>query len=151
MKVASKRRGTGLVDAIVTLFLLGVAGAVFSAIFPTGLKASRQAQEYKVAASIAQRKMEQIRAMPYESLTSVNLRASGTVDPDDTESPYSFTEVDSVAGQLTVGTGSISIYQEDADTKRVRVTMNWEGPPGSADRSITLTTLCADKRPRRVN
>ena len=36
LKTFSSQRGAGLVDAVITLFLLGVAGAVFSAMFPTG-------------------------------------------------------------------------------------------------------------------
>ncbi len=151
MKIVSSRRGAGLLDAIITLFLLGVAGAVFSAMFPTGIKASRQAHQYKVAASIAQRKMEQIRAMPYESITFVGLTAGGIVDQDEDDSPYSFTSVDSVADQLTSGTGSLRVSQLTGDMKWVRVSLSWEGPLGSPDRTITLTTLCADRRTRRVN
>jgi len=151
LKIVSSQRGVGLVDAIITLFLLGIAGAVFSAMYPTGIKASRQAHQYKVAASIAQRKMEQVRAMPYESITPVGLMAGSIIDQDDDDSPYSFTSVDGVADQLVSGTGSLSVSELSSGVKWVRVSVSWDGPPGSPDRTITLTTLCADKRPRRVN
>ena len=151
LRIIRSRRGVGLVDAMVTLFLLAAAGAVFAAMFPTGFAASRQAHERKVAASIAQRKMEQVRAMGFESLTCPLLQSAGVIDADDTTSPYSFTSVDSIAVRFASGTGELSVEDVSSDIKRVQATVTWEGPPGSADRRVRLTTLLTDKRARQLN
>ncbi len=138
-------------DALVTLFLLAAAGAVFSAMFPAGFTASRQAHQSKIATAIASRKMEQLRAMDYESLTQPILQANDIIDPGDTASPYSFTSVDSVAASLTSGAGELTIEDVSSDIKRVKVTVTWEGATSSEDRSVRLTSLIADKRTRRLN
>ena len=153
LTVIRSRRGAGLVDAIVTLFLLAAAGSVFAAMFPTGFAASRQAHESKLATAIAARKMEQVRAMDYESLTPPLLEADDVIDPGDTVSPYSFTSVDSeiIAATLTSGTGELSVEDVSSDIKRVRVTVTWQGPTGSPDRSVRLTTLIADRRTKRLD
>jgi hypothetical protein len=150
MSVIVRRRGAGLVDLIVAIFLLGTTGAIFSAAFPTGITASRQAQDYKIATAIVQRKSEQLRTMSYESLTQPLLTAAGTIDSSDVSSPYSFTSVDNVASQLTSGTGSLEIEDVSSDVKRVRITVTWLGQ-SQDQRSLQATTLFADKRPRAVD
>ena len=151
MRVIGSRRGVVLVDVIITLFLLAIVGAVFSATFPAAITASRQARDYKIATAIAQRKMEQLRAMNYESLTQPHLSSAGAIDPDDVTSPYSFTSVESVGGQLAGGTGEATVEDETSDIKRVQVTVKWEGPAGAGTREVELTTLFADRRTRKLN
>lgn len=136
---------------MVTLLILSTAGVVFAAAFPMAFSCSRQAQERKIATAIAQRKLEQIRASNYESLTPVLLRDAGTIDSSATSSPYSFTSVDGVADQLTAGTGELTLEDIADSLRRVRVTVAWQGQPGKPDRTIQLTCLVADKRTRRVN
>lgn len=151
LKLHRSRQGFGLIDIVIALFLLGMAGLMFAAALPSGFRCSQQAQQNKTAAAIAQRKMEQIRAMNYESLTQPLLCAAGVIDADSTSSPYSFTSVDNLGSQLTSGTGSIAITDADSDIKLVKITVRWAGASSSGSRSLCLTTLISDKRPRRVN
>ena len=148
MRVLRSRRGAGLIDALVTIMILGITGVVFSTTFPASFTCSGQAQEYKIATAIAQRKMEQLRGMEYESLSQPLLLAAGLIDTDPTSSPYSFTSVDSLADQLPRGSGSLSITDITADQRRVVVTLNWLAKTGQ-DRSIHLTTLFVDRRTRQ--
>lgn len=150
MQVIRSKRGTGLVDVILTLFLLGVVGAIFSATFPIGITCSRQAQDYKTATALAQRKMEQLRAKDYQSLTQP-LMAGSIIDADSETSPYSFTSIDNIADQLSAGTGEIEIEDVASDTKSVRVIVRWRGSAAPTARIVQLTTLIVDKRTRRVN
>lgn len=149
MLVINNKRGAGIVDAIVTLFLLGVVGAIFTAVFPVSISCSRQAQEYKTATTIAQRKMEQLRAINYESITQP-LMAGRIIDSDSTTSPYSFTSIDSIADQLPSGTGKIDV-DEVGDIKYITVTVRWQGPSTPSTRNVQLTTLIVDRRTRQVN
>lgn len=151
MPIKNSRRGAGLIDLMIMLFLLTTAGILFSTAFPTAFATSAQSQSRKLATAVAQRKMEQLRAMNYESLTQPLLLSAGVIDSSPGSSPYSFTTVDSLAGQFTAGTGTLEITDVSADVKRVRVTLSWQGMRNSGRRSIQLTTLFADRRTRRVN
>lgn len=139
--------GFGLADAIASIMLLAIVGAVFAALFPSSFNCSAQAREYKLAAAIAQRKMEQLRAMEYESLTQPVLRAGGVIDESPTTSPFSFTVVDSVSEQLPGGTGTITISDTASDRKLVRVRVQWTARNGRT-RSVQLSTIFADRRAR---
>ena len=148
MQLLRSRRGAGLVDVIVAVFILGITGLVFSATFPASFSCARQANEYKIATAIAQKKMEQLRSMEYESISQPLLLAAGAIDDSPSVSPYSFTMVDNVATQLTQGEGSLSVTDEPpGDMRRIRVTVSWTARNGQ-DRSVELSTLVVDKRPR---
>ena len=144
------RRGFGMVDAIVGLFLLAVAGVLFTAAFPIGFSATRQAGETKQAVTIAQLKLEQVKGLGYESLSYTNLRSSNppTIDDDPQESPYEFTSVDNLTSSLGSAVGTMSIADDTSSVKRVTVVIRWQGANGIA-RSVTLNTFIADKRPWR--
>jgi type II secretory pathway pseudopilin PulG len=135
---------------MLTVFVLGIIGTIFSATLPTAVKSSGQAQHYKIATAIAQRKMEQLRAMDYESLNAVHLTAAGVVDPDCASSPYTFTQIDNLAASLPGGTGTVTVEDVEADVKQVQVSITWTGVSSTRSRSINLTALFADRRVRRV-
>lgn len=157
----ANRRGVGMVDVILTIFLFGMAAVVFTATFPSGIAISRQCGEQKVALAIAQKKMEQAQDLGYESLTYSNLRADNAIDATPTSSVYSFASVDSLANYLpgaTVGSpitlkGELQIDDDATNRiKYVKVTVSWLSPITKEDgtpflRSVSLETLVADKRP----
>ncbi len=146
----TSRRGFGLVDAIAGIMLLAIVGAVFAALFPTSFGCSAQAREYRIAALLAQRKMEQLRALEYESLTRPLLRAGAIIDASPTISPYSFTETDNVAEQLPQGIGTLTINDTAEDRRSVTVTVSWRSRNGKR-REVRLTSLFADRRTRTAN
>ena len=148
MSILRSRRGAGLVDVIATVLILGTTGAIFATVFPASFACSSQAQEYKLAAAIAQRKMEQLRGIEFESLTQPLLLAAGVIDGNPTTAPYSFTSVDSLSGQLRGATGNLSVIDVGTDRRRVTVTLSWRAKTGQ-DRTIQLTSLFADRRPRK--
>lgn len=150
MRLVGSRRGAGLVDVMLTLFLLGVAGMIFAASFPVCFRATRQAQEYKLAAAISQKKMEQLRAMNYESLTSSHLQSASVVDSTSVSSPYSFTAIDGVGTALPLGTGEITIEDVGSDTRKVTVSMSWKGP-GEVTRTMETVSLFVDRRTRKIS
>jgi len=148
VKIVRSRRGAGLVDVIVTVMILAATGTIFATVFPASLACSSNAQEYKLATAIAQRKIEQLRTMEYESLTQPLLLAAGVIDNFPTSSPYSFTSVDGVGNLLRQGVGTLSIAEAAADQRLVSVTVSWQAKTGQA-RTVQLTTLFADRRPRQ--
>lgn len=142
------QNGIGMIDAIMGLFLLGVIGILFTAAFPAGFSAARQAQETKQAVGRAQQKIEQIRGMGYESLSYANLRTANAIDEEPQSSPYEFTSVDNLTASLNSAVGTLTISDDTSNVKRVVVVIRWQGSTGLA-RSVTINTLIADKRPWR--
>lgn len=161
MLVPRSRHGAMLIDVMITLMLMSITAIIFASAFPAGFRASSQASGYKLATAIAQRKMEQLRAMKYESLTQPLLISAGIIDSDSSSSPYSFTAIDKVdvktqtdstlhAG-LPSGAGVLAITDILSDTKKVTVTVSWRDSSTNASRSVQLVTLFVDKRTRRAN
>ncbi len=148
MKMMRSRRGAGLIDVIATVSILATTGIIFATAFPAAFSCSRQASDYKIATTIAQEKLEELRAMEFESLTQPILFAAQVIDPTPTTSPYSFTGIENVDGRLHQGEGILEIRQKTAEMLEIRVTVSWEGK-SSQERSVALTTLFADRRSRR--
>ncbi|HOK54820.1 MAG TPA: hypothetical protein PKV43_10170 [Armatimonadota bacterium] len=140
------RHGVGLVDAMISVFLLTLAGILFGAAFPIGFSAARQARETKLAVGFAQQKLEQVKALGYESLSYENLKVY-TIDETPSTSPYSFTSVDNLTSSLgESATGELTIADYAAGVKRAEVVITWQGIKGQ-NRTVTMETLIADKRP----
>lgn len=143
------RRGVSLVDAMITIALVLVAGTIFGAAFPSSFSSIRQSSDNATATAIAQQKFEQIRALGYESINYAIMSAANPpmIDADVVSSPYSFTTVDNIASQLPQGTGTITITDESATVKRIVITVKYVGPNG-INREVVLSTFVADKRPK---
>ena len=141
------QRGTTLLDAMLALFLMSMAAVIFTACFPSGISALRQGGETRRAVEITRRKLEQVRNLPFESLTYDNLRIRGAVDTSPTTSPYSFTSVDSLSESLAGATGTMTITSVTGTqyVKQIQVTVNWE-IDGTAH-TVSLKTYVSDKRP----
>ncbi len=137
------RRGTTLIDVMVGLVLLTVAGLVYSATFPAGFRAVRQGGESKKAVAIAQAKIEQVKLLGYENLNYETMQSQGVIDSASATSPFVFTSVESLTTQLPNPTGTLAISDYSVTTKLVVVTVNWRSD--SITRSVTLRTLVADK------
>jgi type II secretory pathway pseudopilin PulG len=132
----------GLVDVMITLLLVMMAGLIFTATFPSGFNAVRQARETKKAVAIAQRKLEQVQALGYENLSYDNLRRDYVIDAEPSESSYSFTSMDDLDSSLASPEGKLSITEDTSGVKTAVVTIEWN----NRGRKIELRTLVADKR-----
>lgn len=144
------QRGIGMVDAMVALLLLAIAGVLFTVTFPPGFSAVRQARESERAVVITQQKLEQVRSLGYESLSYPNLRSGSVpvVDETPTEPPYSFTETNNLASFFSGAASTLDITDYSAHTKRVVATITWKSSSG-VTHTVTTQTLITDKRPWR--
>ena len=147
MRRLRSRRGVGLVDAMICILILEMAGLIFGAVYPSSFASIRQSGDNAKATAIAQRKLEQVRSLKYESITYGIMRGASMIDvDDDTFSPYAFTAIDTVAAELGAGgTGTLAVTDESATIKRIVVTISYQGP-NSMTRQVVLTTLVSDKR-----
>jgi len=139
------RQGSGMVDAMVALMLLALAGLFFSATFPSAFKAIRQGGETKKAVELAQMKIEQVKTLNYESIGYTNLVAANLIDAEQSTSPYSFTSVDNLTSSLASATGTLTVTDNGSGTKHITVVVGWDS--GGVNHNVTLNTYVADKRP----
>lgn len=149
LRFLRNRRGVGLVDVMVTVAVACIAGAIFGTAFPSGISTIRQSGDNAIATSIAQKKFEQLRALGYESINYTIMRQANPpiIDEGDGSLPYTFTGIDSLAGQLPGATGTINVTDESATVKRIVITVNYSGP-NNRTRNVVLRTLISDQRPK---
>lgn len=118
-----KRRGFGLVEVIVSIFIIGVMLILLQAVIRSGTLV-RNSKNQGIALAIARNKIENLRLSGYSSLPS----GGSFYDP----------LLDSLP-RLATTTLSISAY--NAKTKRVSISVIWLDNGSSASSTISLSTL----------
>ncbi|MBI2443928.1 MAG: hypothetical protein HYV42_01640 [Candidatus Magasanikbacteria bacterium] len=114
--------GLTLIEVVITLMVIS---AVFI-IFQTSLNViflNRRVNHQELALRLVNTKMEQIRALAYETLPP----AGSFSDP--------------LLSSLPSATATLTISDYDSATKQVTATVTWQEAAGNAPRSITMTTL----------
>lgn len=142
MKQQKFRRGLSLVEVLVTATILVVAVLTATAMFSTASSLRDYSGAYSHAGTILQRKLEQVRRLPYSQLTYTGLLNAGVIDPGD--SPYSFTTVDSLTSELSNADGRIVLSNGGRETARADVILTWDGLRGNR-RRVTATTFVSSR------
>lgn len=122
----NKLRGFSLIEVTVSIFIMGVILFLLQAILQSGAL-TRMSKHQSVALSIAQNKIESLRAGGYATLPS-----SGTFS-------------DSLINELPVAattTLTVSVY--NAETKQVSVNVVWRDPGSTASSTVSLSTLITE-------
>jgi type II secretory pathway pseudopilin PulG len=120
-------RGLSLVSVIVALALLGLVAAVFSSAFDLALRSASVVGRTSQALSIAQHKIDQMRAVGYGRLTYTELVTAGIIDGTPATSPYNFVLADDLDTYLPAPVGTISITTPESDLACVTVHIAWSG------------------------
>ncbi len=142
MPIGAKRRRSGLtlMEVMVSLFVFSLLIVVFSSSLIVGKSAAKINGEYAQAISLAQHKIDQLRAIEYGRLTYSELSEGGFVDYSPNKSPYSFASVDNVASYLPgaslgsppTATLKIENHPSDSRMKKITVTITWRSSPRRA-------------------
>ena len=145
------RRGVTLVEIIAGVFILALSILTASALLPAIAQLRTNSGDYTRAATLLQRKMEQIRNLEAAQITASGLRTAGIIDTTNTSTAantYSFTTVDGLASEFREGAGTIQLTNTGTDLVRIDVTLTWRGLKGKAER-IDGTTFVASLEPWR--
>jgi prepilin-type N-terminal cleavage/methylation domain-containing protein len=138
------RPGLTLIEVMIAVLILSFAVAVFAPLYPISMRMRSKAENITRATTLAQQKIEQVRALPYTSLTYSLLQSNSVIDASPNSSPYSFTSVDGVASKLPQATGTLTVSTPATDLKQVDVTVTWGGLVQNGN-SVTASTLIANK------
>lgn len=146
------RSGMTFIEVMIAVMVFSFAITVFASLFPLAMRMRSKSENVSQATMIAQQKIEQIRALPYTSLTYTSLRGANVIDASPNTSPFSFTSVDNLAGKLPEPTSSLTVSNVGSgsyttDLKQISVTVSWGGIVTNGN-SVTVTTQIANKEAR---
>lgn len=128
------RSGFTLVEVAISLFVFACIAIIFAGSVVLAEKTSHVNGEYAQAISLAQHKIEQLRAIGFGRLNYTEMDDPGNIiDPTPTSSPYSFEQVDEVSKYLPSSTAQLSISYDSESIARVTVTITWK--PNNENRS----------------
>lgn len=140
--MARNVRGFTFFESLIAVLLIGLTVAAFATVFQTTAKAEAMAGTYQRAVSLAQHKIDQLRAIGYGRLDASNLDAAGIIDHPVVSNPYSFTNVDNLSQLHPLAGGTIAISDLTYNVKQVVVTVGWNtGSPQRKDGDVTLSAF----------
>jgi type II secretory pathway pseudopilin PulG len=138
------RPGLSLIEVMIAVLVLSFTVAAFGALYPMSMRLRTKSENVSQATLLAHQKIEQVRALPYASLTFTALRAANVIDASPTSSPYSFTSVDNLTSTLPEATGTLTLSTPATDLRKIDVTVSWGGVVQNGN-SVTVSTLIANK------
>ncbi len=139
----NRARGFTLIEVMIALFVFALVTVIFASSLILAKQSSKMNGQYAQAISLAQHKIDQLRAVGYGRLVYAELDdPENIIDSTPTSSPYHFEHVDDIASYLSNATATIKI--EDAGSsysssrvKLVTVTITWKASPTRT----TMSTL----------
>lgn len=146
------RSGMTLIEVMIAVMVFSFAITVFASLYPLAMRMRSKSENVSQATMIAQKKIEQVRALPYTSLTYTSLQGANIIDASPNSSPYSFTTIDNLASKLPEPTGTLAVSDagsgaNTADLKQITVTVSWGGVVTNGN-SVSFTTQIANKEVR---
>lgn len=129
MHTLKSQRGIGLIEIVVAMliFAIGIAAALRT--LPDSNRATSRARNITIATNLAQQQIERLAGSPF---TSADLSAGAHADPGNPLERH-FTRNWTVADNAPL-----------SGMKRVTVTVSFNS--GSADSTVTMTTLLTSRR-----
>lgn len=134
-------RGFTLVEVMIALFIFSLLMVMFTSSLLVAKSASTMNGQYAQAISLAQHKMDQLRAVGYGGLTYSELSALGIIDAAPTTTPYSFVSAsndDQVPNYIphpVKATVDIQAYGPDPRVKVITITIVWKSNAKRANNS----------------
>ncbi len=120
-RLAGNQKGFGLIEVIVTLFLITVTLLLFQAT-ANSIILNKYSRYREIALRIADQKLQDLRTTPYAELPSTGSFA----DPQ--------------LSSLPNGQAAITVADLNTRLKDVTVTVTWNNPNGSGTQRIRLQT-----------
>ena len=131
MKQKAKRKGFTLIDVIIAIALVGIATLAVGLIYP-GLRLSELSREQIIANSVAQKKMEELKAVQFDSLvleSGVPFADAELIKLKNSSASYTVSEYD-INGDLS----------GDDDVRLITVTVIWQNLYGLKNYTLTSTS-----------
>jgi prepilin-type N-terminal cleavage/methylation domain-containing protein len=138
-----RRRGFTLIEVMAATLVLGMTVLTTLGMFSSSAIMRERSGGYSRAASIAQRKLEEIRNLSASKINYAGLLAADIIDTGSTQ-PYSFTQEEQLGQEFPGGTGTIQITDAGTDLVRVDLTIRWNATRNKQF-ELSASTLVASK------
>ncbi|MCE5315253.1 MAG: prepilin-type N-terminal cleavage/methylation domain-containing protein [Armatimonadota bacterium] len=149
-----RQRGFTLIEVAASLLAFSVVVITFASTMVMAYKTAHVNGQHAQALSLCQHKMDQMRAMGMGRIIVYDeLSDAQVIDATSTTSPYSFTDIDSVADYLPDPETSLTITSpcDDSDgvsndgLAMVEITITWRAKAGDGKRSsVTIQGIVAN-------
>jgi len=121
-KNSQKQNGFSIIEALVAIFIVGVILVIYAA-SSNLLLLNNNARHLELAQRVAILEMEDLRAMPFNTLP-----ASGSFS-------------NSLLASLPHGSGQITLTDINSSSKQIVVTVSWQEPSAKTTHSASFTML----------
>jgi Tfp pilus assembly protein PilV len=119
---SKSKSGFSLVEVLVTIFFVGLILVLYQTAL-SKMHLIRYVKNEQIALQVANNKIEELRAGGYSALPSSGVFSDSQLDA------------------LSNCTANMAITDFNASTKTVAITIEWQQPPSTAVRNISLSTL----------
>lgn len=149
MKQGRARRGTTLIEIMAAVFVLALTVIAAGALFPLSATMRDRSGYFSRASTVVQRKLEQVRKLEVQEITTSNLQTLGIVDSNVAYVSggtgfYYFTTVDKLADNFPQSAGYLIFTGMGSDLVRADIYLSWVSYTGKRYWQ-KATTLIADK------
>ncbi len=117
----NQQKGFGIIEVVVTLFLIGVTLLMF-AIVSNSVVLNKYNKYKEVALRIAEHELQELRTTPYASLPS-----SGSLS-------------NSQLSSIPQGAANLTITEIETGLSEAEVVVSWRNPSGTGTQQVSLST-----------
>jgi type II secretory pathway pseudopilin PulG len=144
LRLRINQKGFTLLEEVIGIFIVAMVAIMVAAMFPLAHAASKINGNHAQAISLAQHKIDQMRAVGYGRLNHDDLEDAEIIDNNPQTQPFEFDSVDQLSTYLPNSSGIIKINDYSTGLKQVQVTITWQsvGKKQTAG-TYTLTALIA--------
>jgi Tfp pilus assembly protein PilV len=141
LKLLINKRGLSLIEATIAVAVLSVGLLAIIQLFPTSLKMSRTAEQSTIAANLAQAKVEELFSLGYENINVGTIEAKHRLSSDP-ENPFYYYQRETITEHVN---GNMSNSASATGMKKISVTVYWNSPHLSMERSLPVYALISQK------
>jgi len=130
-------KGFTIIEALVAITVLLIGIIAVTAFFPMSLKIISDSEATTTATNMALAKIEEIQAMPYETITVGNFESKHHLSINTSDYLYNFqreTTINYLDSNLNDGLNDIGL-------KKISVTVYWISNIGKNEKSLTINTI----------
>jgi len=138
-KSTSKPAGFSLVEAIVSIIIIGIGLMAVAQFFPFSLQIIGDAQRLSTASNLALSQIEELQSLSYEEITAGTLEAKHRLADDSTSYLYHYQRETAV----TYVDSDLNPSGTDIGLKKITVTVYWQALIGHTEKSISITSLAS--------
>ncbi|NUM25170.1 MAG: hypothetical protein HUU49_00930 [Candidatus Buchananbacteria bacterium] len=139
-KLLNSKSGFTIIESTIAILILLVAIFGIMQFFPLGIKIIGDSQSQTMASNIALSKIEEIRSLNYEDISTGTIEAKNRVSSDPASPLYNFQR------QTTVETvdNNFNSSASDVGLKKITVTVFWQSPVVLKEKSTEIQYIISD-------